>query len=68
MSPGSFLGQDPNVAHFKGDLFLLLAKSDLGLQPEDCSVGLWELPFAQNPPHVQLEQAQMEREQLPAIG
>lgn len=30
MSPGSFLGQDPNVAHFKGDLFLLLAKSDLG--------------------------------------
>ena len=52
----------------KGTCFFSWLNLTWGLQPEDCSVGLWELPFAQNPPHVQLEQAQMEREQLPAIG
>lgn len=66
--PAASWGKIQSVDHFKGDLFLLLANSDLGAPARGlCSAGRWELPLAQNLPHVQLEQAQVEREQLPAI-
>lgn len=51
----------------KGTCFSSWLTLTWGLQPEDCSAGRWELPLAQNPPHMQLEQAQVEREQLLAI-